>query len=47
MKNMNKAKYFSPEITFVCIRSEEDILLGSFNAEDDENQSDYGVLFPY
>lgn len=47
MKQINKAKYLSPEIEFICIRSHEDILIGSFNSEEDENQSDYGVLFPY
>ena len=47
MKNMNKAKYFAPEIEFICVRPDEDILVGSFNDGNDENQNDYGIIFPY
>lgn len=44
---MKKNLYRTPDIEFISLKTNEDILSGSFENVNDSHQSDYGVMFPF
>ena len=43
---MKKNVYTAPEMEFVCIKTNEDILSTSFE-DPDTYEKDYGIVFPF